>query len=180
MTTEVKPANGKPANVNRIGLTQQEYRGGESTLCQGCGHNSITAQIIAAAYDLSLQPSQIIKVSGIGCSSKTPAYFLNRSHGFNTLHGRMPSVATGAILAIARIAGETAPLLFTAFGNRFWSTSLTNPIASLTVQVYTYAISPFPDWQRQAWAGALVLTTIVLALELGVRWMTRGSARVAR
>ena len=99
MTTEVKPANGKPANTNRIGLMQQEYRGGESTLCQGCGHNSITAQIIAAAYDLSLQPSQIIKVSGIGCSSKTPAYFLNRSHGFNTLHGRMPSVATGAILA---------------------------------------------------------------------------------
>jgi 2-oxoglutarate/2-oxoacid ferredoxin oxidoreductase subunit beta len=99
MTTDVKPANGRPANVNRIGLTQQEYRGGESTLCQGCGHNSITAQIIAAAYDLALQPSQIIKVSGIGCSSKTPAYFLNRSHGFNTLHGRMPSVATGAILA---------------------------------------------------------------------------------
>ena len=67
-------------------------------------------------------------------------------------------IATGVILAIARIAGETAPLLFTAFGNRFWSTSLSNPIASLTVQVYTYAISPFADWQRQAWAGALVLT----------------------
>ncbi len=99
MTIDTKPTNGKPANVNRIGLTQQEYRGGESTLCQGCGHNSITSQIIAAAYDLSLQPNQIIKVSGIGCSSKTPAYFLNRSHGFNTLHGRMPSVATGAILA---------------------------------------------------------------------------------
>ena len=89
-------------------------------------------------------------------------------------------IATGAILAVARIAGETAPLLFTAFGNRFWSTSLTSPIASLTVQVYTYAISPFPDWQRQAWAGALVLTSIVLALELGVRWVTRGSARVVR
>jgi phosphate transport system permease protein len=89
-------------------------------------------------------------------------------------------IATGVILAIARIAGETAPLLFTAFGNRFWSTSLTNPIATLTVQVYTYAISPFPDWQRQAWAGALVLTAIVLALELGVRWVTRGSARVPR
>jgi len=89
-------------------------------------------------------------------------------------------IATGAILAIARIAGETAPLLFTAFGNRFWSTSLTEPISSLTVQVYTYAISPFPDWQRQAWAGALVLTAIVLALELGVRWVTRGDPRVAR
>jgi phosphate transport system permease protein len=84
------------------------------------------------------------------------------------------------ILAIARVAGETAPLLFTAFGNRFWSTSVTQPIASLTVQVYTYAISPFADWQRQAWAGALVLTAIVLALELGVRWVTRGAARVAK
>ncbi len=89
-------------------------------------------------------------------------------------------IATGVILAIARVAGETAPLLFTAFGNRFWSTSLTNPISSLTVQVYTYAISPFADWQRQAWAGALVLTTIVLALELGVRAMTGGQARAPR
>jgi phosphate transport system permease protein len=89
-------------------------------------------------------------------------------------------IATGVILAIARVAGETAPLLFTAFGNRFWSTSLTQPISSLTVQVYTYAIAPFADWQRQAWAGALTLTVIVLALELGVRWVTRGTARVAR
>lgn len=89
-------------------------------------------------------------------------------------------IATGVILAIARIAGETAPLLFTAFGNRFWSTSLTSPIASLTVQVYTYAISPFADWQRQAWAGALVLTGIVLALELGVRWVTGATARAPR
>jgi 2-oxoglutarate ferredoxin oxidoreductase subunit beta len=98
MTTETKPANGRPANTNIIGLTQVEYRGGDSTLCQGCGHNSITSQIIAAAFELSLQPSQLIKMSGIGCSSKTPAYFLNRSHGFNTLHGRMPSVTTGAVL----------------------------------------------------------------------------------
>jgi phosphate transport system permease protein len=89
-------------------------------------------------------------------------------------------IATGVILAIARVAGETAPLLFTAFGNRFWSTSLTNPISSLTVQVYTYAISPFADWQRQAWAGALVLTAIVLALELGVRAMTGGQAKAPR
>lgn len=89
-------------------------------------------------------------------------------------------IATGVILAIARVAGETAPLLFTAFGNRFWSTSLTSPTASLTVQVYTYAISPFADWQRQAWAGALTLTVIVLGLELGVRWVTGGTARVPR
>jgi phosphate ABC transporter permease subunit PstA len=88
-------------------------------------------------------------------------------------------IATGVILAIARVAGETAPLLFTAFGNRFWSTAITQPIASLTVQVYTYAISPFADWQRQAWACALVLTAIALALEFGVRLITPGSARVA-
>ena len=92
----------------------------------------------------------------------------------------MSGIATGVILAIARVAGETAPLLFTAFGNRFWSASLFRPISSLTVQVYTYAISPFADWQRQAWAGALVLTAIVLALELSVRWFTRGKVRVAR
>jgi phosphate transport system permease protein len=92
----------------------------------------------------------------------------------------MAGITTGVILAIARVAGETAPLLFTAFGNRFWSTSLTQPIATLTVQVYTYAIAPFPDWQRQAWAGALVLTGIVLALELGVRWVTGGTAKAPR
>jgi 2-oxoglutarate ferredoxin oxidoreductase subunit beta len=97
MTTDTK-TNGK-LKVNRIGLTQQEYHGGPSTLCPGCGHNSITNQIIAAAYDVSLPPHRVIKVSGIGCSSKSPAYFFNRSHGFNTLHGRMPSVATGATLA---------------------------------------------------------------------------------
>jgi phosphate transport system permease protein len=92
----------------------------------------------------------------------------------------MSGIATGVILPIARVAGETAPILFTAFGNRFWSTALTQPIASLTVQVYTYAISPFVDWQRQAWAGALVLTLIVLTLEIGARWLTRNSVRVAR
>jgi phosphate transport system permease protein len=86
----------------------------------------------------------------------------------------MGGIATGVILAIARVAGETAPLLFTAFGNHFWSRTLVEPVASLTVQVYTYAISPFADWQRQAWAGALVLTAIVLGLEIGVRAITRG------
>jgi phosphate transport system permease protein len=92
----------------------------------------------------------------------------------------MAGIATGIILAIARVAGETAPLLFTAFGNRFWATSLRQPVATLTVQVYTYAISPFPDWQRQAWAGALVLTGIVLALEMGVRVVTGGAAKTVR
>lgn len=85
--------------TNRIGLTSQDYQGGATTLCAGCGHNSVTSQIIAACYDLSLDPRQVVKMSGIGCSSKTPAYFLGRSFGFNTLHGRMPSVTTGVALA---------------------------------------------------------------------------------
>ncbi len=82
-----------------IGLTRQDYQGNPSTLCSGCGHNTISAAIVAAAYEVALRPSQVIKMSGIGCSSKTPAYFLNGSHGFNGLHGRMPSSATGALLA---------------------------------------------------------------------------------
>jgi 2-oxoglutarate ferredoxin oxidoreductase subunit beta len=85
--------------ANLIGLSKTDYRGNPSTLCQGCGHNSIASQIIAACYELNLVPESILKFSGIGCSSKSPTYFLNRSFGFNGLHGRMPSLATGAIFA---------------------------------------------------------------------------------
>jgi 2-oxoglutarate/2-oxoacid ferredoxin oxidoreductase subunit beta len=87
------------AKVNKLGLERSAYTGRPSTLCKGCGHDSISNQIISVAYDLSLDSHRIIKLSGIGCSSKSPAYFLNRSHGFNALHGRMPSVATGAMIA---------------------------------------------------------------------------------
>ena len=85
--------------VNRIGLEPQQYRGTKTTLCAGCGHNAISERIIGACYDMGIQPDRVIKLSGIGCSSKSPAYFLGSSHGFNTVHGRMPSVATGALLA---------------------------------------------------------------------------------
>ncbi len=88
-----------PSETNRVGLTRNDYKGKPSTLCKGCGHDSISARIISVAYDLSLKPHQVIKLSGIGCSSKTPAYFLSQSHGINGLHGRMPSMATGATLA---------------------------------------------------------------------------------
>lgn len=81
--------------TNRIGLTLADYKGAPSTLCDGCGHDAITSQIIKAFYELGLEPHNVAKLSGIGCSSKTPAYFLNRSHGFNAVHGRMPSIATG-------------------------------------------------------------------------------------
>jgi len=85
--------------TNKIGLTKNEYRGLPSTLCQGCGHNSIANQIITACYELDMVPENIVKFSGIGCSSKSPTYFMNRSFGFNGLHGRMSSLATGAIFA---------------------------------------------------------------------------------
>ncbi|KPK60698.1 MAG: 2-oxoglutarate ferredoxin oxidoreductase subunit beta [Gammaproteobacteria bacterium SG8_31] len=81
---------------NALGLTRRDYEGAMSTLCAGCGHDSITAGIIQACFELSLEPHRVAKVSGIGCSSKTPAYFLGQSHGFNSVHGRMPAVATGA------------------------------------------------------------------------------------
>lgn len=89
----------KPQSTNRIGLTLADYKGSPSTLCDGCGHDAITSQIIKAFYELGIEPHNVAKLSGIGCSSKTPAYFLNRSHGFNSTHGRMPSVATGVSLA---------------------------------------------------------------------------------
>lgn len=85
--------------LNSVGLDFADYKGRPTTLCQGCGHNSIANQIIQVAYELSLRPNEIIKLSGIGCSSKSPAYFLGLSHGFNSLHGRMPSIGTGALVA---------------------------------------------------------------------------------
>src|SRR3954467_11048507 len=95
MVVETRPAGDRSEKLNRIGLEKSDYRGRPSTLCQGCGHDSISSQIINVAWELSMAPHSIIKMSGIGCSSKSPAYFLNRSHGFNLLHGRMPSVTTG-------------------------------------------------------------------------------------
>ena len=85
--------------VNRIGLENKQYRGTKTTLCAGCGHNSISERIIGACYEMGIDPDQVVKLSGIGCSSKSPAYFLGSAHGFNTVHGRMPSVGTGALLA---------------------------------------------------------------------------------
>jgi 2-oxoglutarate ferredoxin oxidoreductase subunit beta len=93
------PASPAPARTNSIGLEIIDYRGGKSTLCAGCGHNAISERILEAFYDMGVQPERVMKMSGIGCSSKTPAYFMSRSFSFNSVHGRMPSVATGAIVA---------------------------------------------------------------------------------
>ena len=88
-----------PKKTNRIGLEPAPYRGGKTTLCAGCGHNAISERIIDAFFEMGVDPRQVIKLSGIGCSSKSPAYFLGAAHGFNAVHGRMPSVGTGAMLA---------------------------------------------------------------------------------
>jgi len=94
-TTPSTPA----PKINRIGLSVMEYKGGKTTLCAGCGHNAISERIIDAMYEMGVKPERVAKLSGIGCSSKSPAYFMSRSHSFNSVHGRMPSVATGAMLA---------------------------------------------------------------------------------
>jgi 2-oxoglutarate ferredoxin oxidoreductase subunit beta len=97
MSIVAKPQVHHPAlQKNAIGLTRRDYEGSITTLCAGCGHDSITAAIIQAFWDLSIEPYKVAKLSGIGCSSKTPAYFLREAHGFNSVHGRMPAIATGA------------------------------------------------------------------------------------
>ncbi len=102
---------------NRINLAVKDYRGMPSTLCSGCGHDAITSQIVKAFYRLGVNPYQVVKMSGIGCSSKTPAYFLSKAQGFNSVHGRMPSVATGVLLGNRRLVcigvsgdGDTASI----------------------------------------------------------------------
>ncbi|MBK7233885.1 MAG: 2-oxoacid:ferredoxin oxidoreductase subunit beta [Saprospiraceae bacterium] len=98
--TYAKPSFRHPELAkNEIGFSKRDYEGALSTLCAGCGHDSISAAIVQACFEMSIQPHRLAKLSGIGCSSKTPTYFLGNSHGFNSVHGRMPSVATGAIMA---------------------------------------------------------------------------------
>src|ERR1700723_263623 len=120
-TTIVEPGAAGPGSsgpkTNRIGLTVMDYKGGKTTLCAGCGHNAISERIIESMYEMGVQPELLIKPSGIGGSSKTPAYFMSRSHSFNAVHGRMPSVATGAILANRKLVcigvsgdGDTASI----------------------------------------------------------------------
>jgi len=96
-TTAVPPS--PPQKLNRIGLEPSDYKGNKSTLCAGCGHNAISERILEACFELGVEPHRVAKLSGIGCSSKSPAYFLATSHGFNSVHGRMPSIATGTMLA---------------------------------------------------------------------------------
>ena len=101
----LKIGTGEAIKENRLGLKPADYQGGKSTLCAGCGHDAISNQIVRAFFEMSVKAEKVAKFSGIGCSSKTPAYFLSRSHGFNAVHGRMPAVATGAMLANSTLKG---------------------------------------------------------------------------
>ena len=125
MTYLAKPKFHHPSiAVNALGFTRRDYEGSMSTLCAGCGHDSITAAILHACFELALPPHRIAKLSGIGCSSKTPTYMLGQSHGFNSVHGRMPSVVTGANLANRDLIylgvsgdGDTASIGFGQFAH---------------------------------------------------------------
>jgi 2-oxoglutarate ferredoxin oxidoreductase subunit beta len=117
MSTTVAAAPAKAPKTNRLGLTLKEYQGAESTLCQGCGHDAITSSVVRAFYELGVPPHMVAKLSGIGCSSKTTNYFLNGSHGFNSVHGRMATIATGANIANRKLVnigvsgdGDTASI----------------------------------------------------------------------
>src|ERR1035437_6422258 len=105
MSTVVATPPPPPKKVNHIGLEVINYKGAKTTLCAGCGHNSISERVIECFYEMGVEPWRVGKFSGIGCSSKSPAYFLNLSHGFNAVHGRMPSIATGAIMANRTMLG---------------------------------------------------------------------------
>jgi 2-oxoglutarate ferredoxin oxidoreductase subunit beta len=125
MTYIAKPKFHHPSlPKNALGYTHRDYEGKISTLCAGCGHDSITASVIEACFELAIEPHRVAKISGIGCSSKTPDYFLNASHGFNSVHGRMPSVLTGANLANRDLIylgvsgdGDTASIGFGQFAH---------------------------------------------------------------
>jgi 2-oxoglutarate ferredoxin oxidoreductase subunit beta len=105
MATTLEAPKSPAPKTNRLGLQAVDYRGAKTTLCAGCGHNAISERIIDAMYEMGVKPERVLKLSGIGCSSKSPTYFLGRAHGFNSVHGRMPSVATGALLANSSMLG---------------------------------------------------------------------------
>ena len=125
---------------------------------------------------------ELLRLVPAGLREGALALGASRSRAIFTviLPAALPGILTGILVALARVAGETAPLLFTAFNNRFWSTNLGQPIASLTVQVFTYAISPYEDWHRQAWAGAFLLVMMILALSMIARFAVRRLERMNR
>jgi len=145
--------------TNRIGLESLMYKGSKTTLCAGCGHNAISERIIDAFYEMGVEPTRVVKLSGIGCSSKSPAYFLGTSHGFNAVHGRMPSVGTGAMLANGKLIaigisgdGDTGAIGIGQF----------SPTADLGSKLKNGVVNDLPP-----------IDTCALAIQLGATFVAR-------
>ena len=182
--TVATPEPGK--KVNRIGLETKVYRGGKTTLCAGCGHNAISERIIDACYEMGVEPERVIKLSGIGCSSKSPAYFLGTAHGFNSVHGRMPSVGTGALLANRKLIaigvsgdGDTGAI---GIGQFVHLMRRNLPIVYIIEDNGCYGLtkgqfSPTADYGSKAKTGVMndlpPIDTCALAIELGASFVAR-------
>jgi 2-oxoglutarate ferredoxin oxidoreductase subunit beta len=190
MSTITQPPAAAPnKNVNRLGLAISDYKGGESTLCAGCGHDAITSQIIRAFYEYGVEPHRVAKLSGIGCSSKTPAYFLSRSHGFNGVHGRMPSIGTGAMLANRDLVaigvsgdGDTASI---GMGQFVHLLRRNIPMIYIIENNGVYGLtkgqfSATADYGSKAKGGALndlpAIDVCTMAIELGCNFVARSFA----
>ena len=172
--------------INRIGLDTRQYRGSKTTLCAGCGHNAISERIISACFEMGVQPERVIKLSGIGCSSKSPAYFLGTAHGFNAVHGRMPSVGTGALLANRRLVaigvsgdGDTGAI---GIGQFVHLMRRNLPIIYIIEDNGCYGLtkgqfSPTADIGSRAKTGVVndlpPIDTCALAIELGASFVAR-------
>ena len=174
---------------NRLGMKALDYGGGKSTLCAGCGHDAVSNQIIRAFYEMSVKPENVAKFSGIGCSSKTPAYFLSRAHGFNSVHGRMPAVATGALLANRNLIsigvsgdGDTASI---GLGQFMHMVRRNIPIVYIIENNGVYGLTK-GQFSATADEGSKLKTGVIndlppmdlcaLAVELGCGFVARGFA----
>jgi len=182
------PAAGKPAapRQNRLGLTVVDYKGGKTTLCAGCGHNAISERILEAYFDLGVPPERVAKFSGIGCSSKSPAYFMSRSHSFNAVHGRMPSVATGALLANRTLRGigvsgdgDTASIGIGQFVHLLRRNVPmvyvieNNGVYGLTKGQFSATADPGSTLKTGAVADLPAIDTCALAIQLGASYVGR-------
>ena len=179
----------QPKNVNRIGLSIADYKGGDSTLCAGCGHDAITSQIIKAFYEYGVDPRRVAKLSGIGCSSKTPAYFLSQAHGLNGVHGRMPALASGVMLANRTLVsigvsgdGDTASI---GMGQFVHLLRRNIPMIYIVENNGVYGLtkgqfSATADYGSKAKGGALndlpAIDMCAMAIELGCSFVCRSFA----
>jgi 2-oxoglutarate ferredoxin oxidoreductase subunit beta len=188
MTWLAKPALHHPAlPTNRLGHTRRDYEGRISTLCAGCGHDSISASIVQACWELDIEPHRVAKLSGIGCSSKTPDYFLGNSHGFNSVHGRMPSVLTGAALANRELIylgvsgdGDSASIGLGQFAHAMRrGVNMTyivenNGVYGLTKGQFSATADRGSKSKRGAVNSDAAIDLVPLALQLGATYVARG------